>query len=399
MTQSKNTEVIIVGAGPSGLTSAKVLADAGIDTIVLEKSIKPGTKSFISGVVNKESLKNTFSNFEQENSSKLSCPIERSLLEYRAYFLDEASFAFVSLRNKNENSFIVRRDFFNGWLLKEVEKAGASVLCETVVRELIVKDGKVCGVKTDKEELYANVVVVAEGVNSILTKQTGLRKGNLTPNQVFLFIEENIVLPSKTIEERLNLHNNEGVAIKLFTNNLFGLPSISYFYTNKDSISLGTGILLSCSIQKQTNINHYQEELKRHPAIKQLICGGTTNNYTSYILPASVGGCFEIPLPKICSNGCLVIGGAATLVDSFTWDISALGILSGEIAAHSIIRAKDLNDYSENTLSFYEETLNKTTMYNSLQQRPNNLQPQDSNFSTLDSKTLNNLSEFLLQTK
>ena len=390
MSKVRNTvDVIVIGTGPSGLTAAKVLAEAGIDTLVLEKRAKSGAKNFSGGIVYSKPLEEIFGRFWE--GEKIA-PVERTLAEHRAYLLQKDSFVFINLHSKNDTqaAFNILREPFNNWMLEETEKSGALVLCGKVVRELIVKDKKIIGVKTDEEELFSNVVIVAEGVNSVLTKTSGLRKGELTPDQVFLFVEENIVLSSKLIEERLNLESSQGLAAKFFTASFLDMQSIGYLSTNKDSISIGIGVLLSELIAKKININQCQEKLKSHTAIKSLLSGGVTNRFISYTLPFH-GEEHPIALPKIFSNGCLLAGGAAMLANPFSVDLSYASIISGKLAAHAVIEAKKSNDYSERFLSCYGDMIKEQKLVEAFHKIP--VLANDN----LNIETLNNLGLITLQ--
>ena len=313
-----NTEVIIVGAGPSGLSAAKVLADAGIQTLVLEKTKKGASKNFYSGIVSEEPLKEIFTNFYDSSNGKIMAPFERFVDQYRAYIMQEDSFTSFNVQNNKQNSYIVLREPFNSWLIKETEKAGAKVITETTVRELIINDGKVSGVKTDSEDFLADVVIIGEGVNSVLTKSSGLRVGEFNTNQMFAFVEERISLSPEAIEERFNLSPFNGISAKLFTQKMLGMPSIGYIYTNHSSISIGIGILFSALISKGINPNECLERLKEHSCIKPLIANGTTKNYCSYMLPVPSLEKINKKSIKLFSNGCLLIGGTASMVDMFS---------------------------------------------------------------------------------
>ncbi|MRE42507.1 FAD-dependent oxidoreductase, partial [Klebsiella quasipneumoniae] len=70
-------------------------------------------------------------------------------------------------------SYTVLRSSFDQWLMEKAEDAGAQVITGVRVDEVLVKDGKVCGVKAGDDEIEAHVVILADGVNSLLAKQLG----------------------------------------------------------------------------------------------------------------------------------------------------------------------------------------------------------------------------------
>ena len=65
MSKINKYEVIIIGAGPAGLSAAKVLADNGIKTLVLEKTKKGTSKNFYSGIINEEHIKEIFTKYSE----------------------------------------------------------------------------------------------------------------------------------------------------------------------------------------------------------------------------------------------------------------------------------------------------------------------------------------------
>lgn len=72
----------------------------------------------------------------------------------------------------NSDSYSVLRAPFDQWLASKAEEAGAEAIYGIAV-ESLVKDetGKVIGVKAGEDEITADVVLLCDGVNSLLTKQ------------------------------------------------------------------------------------------------------------------------------------------------------------------------------------------------------------------------------------
>ena len=79
--------------------------------------------------------------------------------------------------------------FFDQWLMEKAEDAGAQVITGVRVDEVLVKDGKVCGVKAGDDEIEAHVVILADGVNSLLAKQLGMTQ-KVDPHTVAVGVKE-----------------------------------------------------------------------------------------------------------------------------------------------------------------------------------------------------------------
>ena len=77
--------------------------------------------------------------------------------------------------------------------------------------ELIEKDGKIVGINAGGDEMYAGVIVAADGVNSLMAKKAGLIE-ELDPHAIATGVKETIELPPQVIEQRFNLKEGEGAA-------------------------------------------------------------------------------------------------------------------------------------------------------------------------------------------
>ena len=128
-----------------------------------------------------------------------------------------------------------------------MQEAGALVLCETTVTELVQDAyGKVIGVRTDRSdgEVHADVVVIAEGVSGLLGTRAGLREIP-SPDKVALAVKEMHFLPQETIEARFNLKGDEGTVIEAVGTISRGMTGMGFIYANKECVSLGIGCLVA----------------------------------------------------------------------------------------------------------------------------------------------------------
>ncbi|UBM61669.1 FAD-dependent oxidoreductase [Candidatus Sulfidibacterium hydrothermale] len=352
MSEKLKYDVVVVGAGPAGLSAAIVLARAGVRVIVIERGRFPGAKNVMGGVFYSDCMKGVVDNFPE------GAPVERHIIEQRIWMLDDG--ASVGFSHKNDrfnqepyNCFTVFRAKFDRWLAGEAEKAGALIINNTVVKEPLMADGKVVGVRTDRPQgdVYADCVIVADGVNSLFSKSLGLRK-KIVPAHVALAVKEVIGLDEKVINDRFNVRDGEGVTIEM-TGSYFNGETMAFLYTNKKSLSLGVGMILSDMIENKVNPNDLIEHLKKHPSVAPLIEGGETKEYLAHLIPE--GG--YKALPKLVFDGGMIAGDAAMMVDSIHREGSNLAVTSGKLAAETYLEAAKKGDFSEKTLSLYVKKL------------------------------------------
>ena len=203
--RANKTNVIIVGGGPAGIAAAITIARKGYEAIVIERGTFAGSKNVFGGAIYTDSVKEIFPNFEE------TAPLERKNIEHKFTILGEDDSTIISYRKKQEIpvSYSVMRGKFDRWMAEEAVKEGVILVEETVVRELITENAKVVGVKTELEDYYADIVILADGVNSLLAKQIGLRN-TIEPKDVALSVKEVIRLPAEIINERFLLEEDEG---------------------------------------------------------------------------------------------------------------------------------------------------------------------------------------------
>lgn len=346
-------DVIVVGAGPAGTSCALVCAQKGLNVLLIERGEYPGSKNVMGGVLYRKQMEELIPEFWKE------APLERPVIEQRFWMMDKESvvqFGYKGLEWGIEpyNNFTVLRAQFDQWFAKKAVEAGALLINETVVTECIVENGKVIGIRTDRPngEVYADVVVLADGVNSLLSKQLGFHK-EFRPDEVALTVMEVINLPKEKINDRFNLEDNQGCTIEIFGDSTKGNLGTAFLYTNKDSLNIGVGTTLSSMIKAKLKPYDLLDYLKTHPMVKPMLAGGESAEYLAHLIPE--GGYRSVP--KVAGNGVLVVGDAAQLVNAIHREGSNMAMHSGLLAAETVIEAKYREDFSESSLNLYRQKL------------------------------------------
>lgn len=348
-------DAVIVGAGPAGITAAITLARAGKEVVVLERGDFAGAKNMYGGAIYAQPVAEIFPEFWK------SAPVERYNVEHKYALLGDKDGTVIGYRNGEHaeeghyNSFTAIRAKWDRWCAEQAEAAGAFVVPETVVTDLIQEDGKIVGVKTEQEEFYAKVTIVADGVNSLLAKKAW-NLPELKPEHVALGIKEVIGLPKEKIQDRFNLEGDSGVIYTILGGPMQGMVGLGYIYTNLDSVVVGLGVTLEDLANKGIKPYELLNELKKHPTIKPLIEGGELLEYNAHLIPE--GG--YNAMPELYKDGVMIAGDAAMLVNNVHWEGTNLAMKSGQFAAETAIQAIDKDDTSANMLSMYRKKLDES---------------------------------------
>ena len=350
MTELNNkTEVIVVGGGPAGIAAAITIARNGKKVVLIERGKFSGSKNVFGGAIYTQPTKEIFPDFEK------SAPLERRNVEHKYAILSQDDATVVSYRDKKSEaygSYTVIRAKFDRWMAKQTKKEGVYIVEETVVRELITDNGKVTGVKTELEDYYADIVILADGVNSLLAKSIGLRK-DIECKDVALSVKEVFKLDREKINDRFNIADDEGCIYEIFGGSMLGKLGLGFMYTNKDSVSIGLGVTLDDLTAGKVKPYELLDELKAHPAIAPLIKGGELLEYSAHLIPE--GGYKK--MPQLYSDGVMVTGDAAMLVNNLHWEGTNLAMISGKLAGETALIALKQNDFSASMLSRYQKKL------------------------------------------
>lgn len=349
-------DAIVVGGGVAGATAAYVLAKNGVEVLLLERGNYGGSKNMTGGRLYAHSLEKIIPNFAEE------APVERRVVKEYVSLMTESDAVTLQyhsprLAESGKDSYVVLRGKFDNWLFEKAEEAGAVTAAGIKVDELLIENNKVAGVICGDEVMKADVVILADGVNSQLAEKAGLRK-RIQPSQVAVGVKELYELPPTVIEDRFGLKEGEGAACLYagFPSN--GLVGGGFLYTNKESISVGLVINLEHIDQSKKTIEEMMVDFTNHPEISPLIKGGKLLERSGHLVP-------EAGLSMVSAlygDGFLICGDAAGFCLNIGYMVRGmdLAIASGEMAAKAVINAKEKGDFSSSSLQYYKDLLDKS---------------------------------------
>ena len=360
-------DVIVVGGGMAGSTAAAIAARAGLKVVVIERGQKSGAKNYFGGAMYTHALLDIYPDFFDRKP-----PLERPITETGFWFLSEDGVVKATVSGGHVNSdpidaYVALRAEFDPWWAEQAAAEGAFYITKTLVIDFIYQNNKVIGVQTDRPqgEVYAPVVIICEGVNNLLTQKLGLIKHDIKITATALAVKQLISIPGKTINARLGLPDKEhGMAISVVGDVSMGMPGLGFLYTANNALSLGVGVTLDALSEAGVKPYELLQRYLEHPFIAPLIEEGQMMEYGAHLIPE--GG--WTTMPKLYTDGAMVAGDAASMVNAIHWEGTNMAITAGKNAALTAIEAHQQGDFSASTLSSYQKRLSETFVLKDLKQ-------------------------------
>ena len=349
-------DAIVVGGGLAGSVAAYTLASAEKSVLVVERGNYCGAKNMTGGRIYTHSLAKIFPDYQD-------APLQRKVTHERISLMSPDSnftidYSARELEQAGKESYTVLRGPFDQWLAEKAEDVGAEYICGIAVEDLMIENGKVCGVIAGEDEITADVVILADGVNSLLTSKAGLSKKAPAIHQVAVGAKETIELPADVIESRFLCNPGEGASWLFAGDCSNGIIGGAFVYANEESVSVGIVATMSEVLKQDIPVYQMLENFKNRPEIKPLIAGGKLVEYSGHVVPE--GGIHM--MPEIIGDGVLVAGDAAMLCMNLGYTVRGmdLAVESGSIAAKAAIKALDAGDTTKAGLGVYKSMLDNS---------------------------------------
>ncbi|HEX5412088.1 MAG TPA: NAD(P)/FAD-dependent oxidoreductase [Terriglobia bacterium] len=304
-------DVIVVGAGPAGSTAAKLLADRGYSTLLVDRSNFPRHKTCASWI-------NRLA-FERFTYLQNSLP---DLVEnpfYGVAFYDRAIEREARYPESRPSGYLSLRSKLDDGLRRIAMAAGARFMGGSAVADLVEERDCVRVRLQDGREITARVLIGADGASSTIAVQAGLRKGWSSGDYV-LCANTDVPLPP----ERISAFFGERFPFRVFLE-FSGIQGYGWVFPKRRHVCIGIGAVLKDGRSIRPLFRDFVRELREK---KQLPSDLPEEKIYFDLDP--VGGVYRVP--ALARGRVMLIGDAAGFVSGSTGEGIYPAMVSAEVA-------------------------------------------------------------------
>jgi len=353
-------DVVVIGGGPSGLSTAYFLAKYGFNVLVLERGSKLGSKNVFGGRVYSYPFDKYFPGWRDE------LDMERWVSHERLITLcKEDSIELTLARESSDKykSFTIFLSKLLEWMGERVESEGGVIATGVKADKIIFEDNVVSGVEAGGDVIKSLYVVFAEGVNSVLAEEYKL-KSKPSPDKYAVGVKEVFKVDRSKINNLFGLDNDSGVAAYILGGPLKGVRGGGFIYTMRDYISLGVVVHLNEAFE-EVYPRELIEDLRLHPYMQKIFKDATLIEYSARLVSeAGLHGILEKPY----GNGYLIVGDSAGYVLNTGFTVRGVdyAVLSGKYAADAIKYSHENGSRESKFLAKYIELVKSSPIYRGL---------------------------------
>lgn len=342
-----NTDVLILGAGPAGASTALFLAKQGIASTIIDKATFPRDKicgDALSGkvveVLNKldKSLANELATDSQYLGSWGVTFVAPNTQALRVPFT-------TKVEKKNAPGFISKRVDFDNWLVEKLKANPLTTLIENYeVRNYTKQQGYIIAEAKDGSSIHAKLVIACDGAYSSFTKNIAGLKTESEHNCHGL----------RAYYKGVKGLDSEGFIELHFINDI--LPGYFWIFPLPNGeANVGIGMRADKMSAKGINLKKsFEKVIAENPTIAERFKGAELVDDIKL---------FGLPLGskkrKLSGDNYMLCGDAAMLIDPFTGEGIGNAMMSGMYAANQAAACIKANDYSAEAMQQYDEAIYK----------------------------------------
>ena len=318
-------DVIVVGAGPAGSSTAIHLAKAGLDVLLLEKASFPREKVCGDGLTPRAIRELAYLGIDANHlgwkrNRGLRIHVDR--VQYLLPWPELTSFPSFGMT--------CRRSVFDQYLADQAAQAGVKVLTSTNVQSPLMTRGRISGVMTkDARRFDASVVVAADGNSARLGIAMGLHR--LESRPLGVAVRTYFTSPTSEhdwIDSWLELWDDTSRTRKL-------LPGYAWSFPMGDgTCNVGLGL----PDARRFHDIDLRDTMSRWLTTVPDDWGFTLDNQAEEVRGAALPMGFN--RKPVYSRGLLLVGDAAGMINPFNGEGISYAMESGRFAADHIIQAR-----------------------------------------------------------
>lgn len=398
-------DVLLIGAGVASLSTAYRLIQrvkehdqkvekgeiAGskigpLEVAIIEKCREVGDAVLSGAVMDPKGIIELMPDWKERGA-----PVESEVTGDATYFFTKKralKFPVSPPPLRQHGNYVVSLTKLTRWLADQVKALGVNIFEGFAGTELLYDNGRVIGVRTgdkginkkgEKKEnfepgidIQAKLTILGEGV-----------RGSLTRDHIAkLKLDTGVNPPSFATGVKEVWELSPGRFPKGMVYHTMGFPLTKggigggWLYGMEGNL-LSLGYVTWLSYADPTIDPHRLFQIfKTHPVLKKILEGGKMVQYGAKAV--SVGGLYSIP--RMVSDGCMLVGESANLVDGQRLKGIHLAFASGVLAGDTAFEAMKKKEFTEATLRSYPESFEKSWLKKELMLSRNFHQAFDGGF-------------------